>query len=75
MSALQILTTNEGKRIYGDQGTGAHRDLTVFQPEIPEGFFMVGHYGQPNYQNVTCRAKTNLVHTSTFAATVVHKIF
>ena len=52
MSALQILTTNEGKRIYGDQGTGAHRDLTVFQPEIPEGFFMVGHYGQPNYQNM-----------------------
>jgi len=52
MAALQILTTNEGTKVYTDGGTGAGADLAVFQPTIPEGFFMVGHFGQPNYQGM-----------------------
>ena len=51
MAALQILTTNKGKLIYSDRGTGANTDLSVFQPVIPNDFFIVGHFGQPNHQN------------------------
>ena len=51
-AALQILTTNQGRLIYTDRGTGADTDLAVFQPEIPNGFFMMGHFGQPNHQNL-----------------------
>ena len=48
---LEILTTNEGSRIYTDSGTGANSDLSVFIPKIPNGYYMVGHFGQPNYQS------------------------
>ena len=50
-AALQILTTNQGKLIYSDRGTGADTDLSVFQPDIPNGYYMIGHFGQPNHQN------------------------
>jgi len=36
--------------IYSDRGTGADTDLAVFEPVIPDGFFMVGHFAQPNHQ-------------------------
>ena len=48
--SLQILTTNKGTQIYTDKGTGADTDLAVFIPDIPEGYYMVGHFGQPNHQ-------------------------
>lgn len=51
MAALQIRTTNQGKLIYSDRGTGVSTDLSVFEPQITDGFFMVGHFGQPNHQN------------------------
>ena len=48
--SLQILITNEGSRVYIDSGTGADTDLAVFISKIPDGFYMVGHFGQPNHQ-------------------------
>ena len=49
MAQLEIYTSKNGKCIYTDYCTKAHRDLAVFEPEIPDGFYMVGHYGQPDH--------------------------
>ena len=43
---LKILTTREGRRIYTDGGTGSAKDLAVFLPVIPSGYYMVGHFAQ-----------------------------
>ena len=51
MAQLEILTTQDGKRIYTDSRTGAHQDLSVFEPDIPVGYYMVGHYGQQDHAN------------------------
>ena len=49
MAQLEIFTTENGKRIYTDKKTGAHEDVSVFEPNIPDGFYMVGHYGQQDH--------------------------
>ena len=49
MAQLEILTTQYGKCIYTDKCTGAHEDLSVFEPSIPDGFYMVGHYSQQDH--------------------------
>ena len=51
MAALKIITTSKGKQIYTDKGTGADTDVSVFQPDIPDGFFMVGQFAQPHDTN------------------------
>ena len=46
---LEILTTWEGTQIYKDNGTGAAKDLAVFSPVIPTGYYMVGHFAQQDH--------------------------
>ena len=47
--SLEVRFTQNGKQIYTDSGTGAHVDLSVFQPSIPLGFFMVGMFAQADH--------------------------
>ena len=49
MAQLEILTTQDGKCIYTDSRTGAHQDLSIFEPKIPDGYYMLGHYGQQDH--------------------------
>lgn len=46
---LQIFSTYDAKRIYTDSGTGAHQDLSVWEPNLPAGFYMIGHFGQRDH--------------------------
>ena len=50
-AALDILTTQNGHRFYTDRGTGARLDLAVFQPSIPSGYYMLGHFAQRDHDN------------------------
>ena len=49
MAQLEICTAQDGERIYTDKLTGARQDLAVFEPKIPDGYYMVGHYGQRDH--------------------------
>ena len=49
MAKIEIITTQDVKLIYTDSYTRAHHDLTVFEPNLPDGFYMVGHYGQGDH--------------------------
>ena len=51
-ASFQIATTYEAVRIYTDSGTGASQDLSVWQPKIPSGYYMIGHFGQRDHADV-----------------------
>ena len=50
-AALDILTTQIGFRFYADYGTGSKYNLAVFQPTIPRGYYMIGHFAQRDYND------------------------
>ena len=49
---LEILTTWESTRLYIDRGTGSKKDLAVFSPVIPSGYYMVGHFAQRDHSTM-----------------------
>ena len=52
MATLHIQTTYKAKRIYTDAGTGSSKDLSIWEPTLPKGYFMIGHYAQQNHNSV-----------------------
>ena len=51
-ASFQIATTYEADRIYTDSGTGASQDLSVWQPKLLSGYYMIGHFGQRNHADI-----------------------
>ena len=49
---LNISTTYDATRIYTDSGTGAAQDLGVWEPNLPAGYYMIGHFGQQDHASV-----------------------
>ena len=49
LSIIIISTTYDAKRIYTDSGTGAKQDLSVWKPVLPDGYYMIGHFGQQDH--------------------------
>lgn len=50
VSKLKAKMVSEFYWVYSDQGTGAHGDLTIYRPKLPEGYHSLGDYAQPNYR-------------------------
>ncbi|XP_022094267.1 uncharacterized protein LOC110981208 [Acanthaster planci] len=47
---FQVITATKIVHVYGDDGTGANRDLTVVQADlasIPDGYYMIGQAAMP----------------------------
>ncbi len=47
--ALEVVNAPGAYRIYTDSGTGSDMDLAVFQPWLPSGYYMIGHFAQRNH--------------------------
>ncbi len=47
--ALEVIDASGAHRIYTDRGTGSDQDLAVFQPNLPSGYYMMGHFRQRNH--------------------------
>lgn len=54
-SPLDIMYTENKKFIYSDSGTGAVKDIAVYRPKPPKGYFTVGDYA--NASGWTAEAK------------------
>ena len=52
MSKLQVQTTYKAERLYMNQGTHGDEDLCIWEPTLPDGYFMIGHYAQRNHDMV-----------------------
>jgi hypothetical protein len=52
MAALNVQTTYKAQRIYTDSGTGADKNLSIWEPTLPKGYFMIGHYAQQNHDGI-----------------------
>ena len=52
MSKLQVHTTYKAERLYTNQGTHGDEDLCIWEPTLPDGYFMIGHYAQRNHDMV-----------------------
>ena len=49
VAGLKLQLTNNMRRIYTDSGTGAKLDLAVFEPNLPQDYYLVGHFAQRNH--------------------------
>lgn len=47
--SLEIAFVTEFLKMYEDRGTGGKLDLSIWRPELPQGFFALGYYAQASY--------------------------
>lgn len=50
---LEFSTVSQFVPIWNDKGSGADRDGAFYRPVAPEGWYLLGDYGQGNYQPPT----------------------
>lgn len=52
-SGISYMYTDNYYFITNDRKSHAHRDMTIYRPVAPEGWYIVGDYCQPSYDNPT----------------------
>lgn len=50
---IELATVSDFQLIWSDKGSGAVQDGSFYRPIAPEGWFLLGDYGQSNYQAPT----------------------
>lgn len=48
---LAIQTVSDYTLIWNDKGSGGKYDGAFYRPTVPEGYYMIGDYGQSNYDS------------------------
>ncbi len=48
---LEFTTATTFDLVWNDKGSGADRDGAFYQPQAPEGWYILGDYGQGNYNS------------------------
>jgi hypothetical protein len=48
---LEMMFTSSFKRIYTDAGTGGDMDLSIWTPNVPSGYFAIGHVATEGYES------------------------
>lgn len=63
-AALSVITASKLTRVYQDNGTGANKDLAVFQADlatIPDNYYMIGQIAVPFHTNMLPESSVFLV--------------
>lgn len=55
-ATLQTSTTSRFAWVWSDAGSGSHEDVSIYRPEPPEGWFILGHYAHGDYDKPTTTA-------------------